>query len=183
LKRENEARLAREASGAASEDDNLEVEEATSLNARRAEQPGPPLQSTAAPSPPLTGREKKKQQNRTRQRAKRKATAVASLSSTSPPLPSPRVLQKATESTPLSISFAAEGFRATKPRWTGLTAPLDHPLLPHADQPDILKKHMRYIDWNGEHVTSHSSGTLFWLTPFVGNATLSSIARAELSAY
>ncbi|KAJ7873818.1 hypothetical protein B0H14DRAFT_2569506 [Mycena olivaceomarginata] len=143
LKRENEARLAREASGAVSEEDELEVEEATGLNARR-EKPAPPPQPTAAASQPLTGREKKKQQNRARQRAKRKADTVASLSSISPPLPSPRVLQKATESIPLSISFSADGFRATKQRWTGLTSPLEHPLLPHADEPDILKKHMRY---------------------------------------
>ncbi|KAJ7815300.1 hypothetical protein B0H14DRAFT_3476254 [Mycena olivaceomarginata] len=130
LKRENEARLAREASGAVSEEDELEVEEATGLNARH-EKPAPPPQPTAAASQPLTGREKKKQQNRARQRAKRKADT--------PP------------SQFLSISFSADGFRATKQRWTGLTSPLEHPLLPHADEPDILKKHMRYIDWNGEH--------------------------------
>ncbi|KAJ7862388.1 hypothetical protein B0H14DRAFT_3444764 [Mycena olivaceomarginata] len=151
LKRENDARLAREASGMASEEDDLEVEEATSLNAYSAKKPAPPQEPTAAASPPLTGKEKKKQQKRTRDRAKRKATTIASLSSPLPPLPSPRVLQKATESIPLSISFSAEGFWATKQRWTGLNAPLDHPLLPHADDPDFLKKHMRYIDWAGEH--------------------------------
>jgi hypothetical protein len=41
LKRENEVHLAREASRAVSEEDELEVEEATGLNARR-EKPVPP---------------------------------------------------------------------------------------------------------------------------------------------
>ncbi|KAJ7339274.1 hypothetical protein DFH08DRAFT_812665 [Mycena albidolilacea] len=181
LKQENEAHLVREASRAVSEEDELEVEEATSLNARRAEKPAPPPQPTAAASQPLTGREKKKQQSRAWQCTKHKVDTIASLSSSSPPLPSPRILQKATESIPLSIRFLADGFRATKQQWTGLTSPLEHPLLPHTDEPDILKKHMRYINWNSEHIPFHSSGTLFWLTPFIGNATSSSIASAKLS--
>jgi hypothetical protein len=90
----------------ASEEDDLEVEEATSLNAHSAKKPAPPQEPTAAASPPLTGNEKKKQQKRTWDHVKRKATTIASLSSPLPPLPSPRILQKATESIPLSL-FAA----------------------------------------------------------------------------
>lgn len=81
----------------------------------------------------------------------RKDATLASLESTTPPAPTPRVLQKAAQAVPISIPFAADDFRATKPRWIGLTQPLEHPLLAHYHDTDFLKKHLRYIDWDGKY--------------------------------
>ncbi|KAJ7763261.1 hypothetical protein B0H14DRAFT_2633759 [Mycena olivaceomarginata] len=67
-----------------------------------------------------------------------------------PPAPSPRLLDKAVQSEPIHITFAADDFRATKPRWTGLIQPLDHPLLAHTHDPEFLKQHMQYADWDGK---------------------------------
>ncbi|KAJ7796029.1 hypothetical protein B0H14DRAFT_3495283 [Mycena olivaceomarginata] len=148
LRQENAARMAREDAGLASdEDEDDEVEEATQENARYAH--NTPV-ATPAPSLPLTGDQKKKDQNRRRQRAKRKAAVVAALSSTTPPPPPPRNLEKAAASVPIKVAFAADDFRATKQRWTGLAKPVDHPLLAHANEPEVLKQHMQYVDWQGE---------------------------------
>jgi hypothetical protein len=32
----------------------------------------------------------------------------------------------------------------------GLIQPLEHPLLAHAHDPEFLKKHMQYADWDNE---------------------------------
>ncbi|KAJ7776667.1 hypothetical protein B0H14DRAFT_2631678 [Mycena olivaceomarginata] len=151
LRCENAVRIAREDAGLASDDDDdpVEVEDAT-----RATNPG--KSSAACPpvspgvSPELTGQLKKKQQKRRRERAKRKATAIDALNSVMPPVPTPRVLEKAAASVPVSVPFSAEGFRATKQRWTGLAKPVEHPLLAYAHDPETLKKHMQYVDWDGK---------------------------------
>ncbi|KAJ7750766.1 hypothetical protein B0H14DRAFT_3513344 [Mycena olivaceomarginata] len=150
LLRENAARMAREDSGCILEDEE-EIEDALPQSASpRVHQPSTaPIGITA----PLTGTAKKNDQKRCRDREKRKAATVASLNSTTPPAPTPRVLDKATQSTPIAITFAAADFRATKPRWTGLAQPLEHPLLPHAADAEFLKKHLQYFDWDGK--TTH----------------------------
>jgi hypothetical protein len=132
---------------ASDEDEDDEVEEATQENARYAH--NTPV-ATPAPSLPLTGGQKKKDQNRRCQRAKRKAAVVAALSSTTPPPPPLRNLEKAATSVPIKVAFAADNFCATKQRWTGLAKPVDHPLLVHANEPEVLKQHMQYVDWQGE---------------------------------
>jgi hypothetical protein len=98
----------------------------------------------------LEGTTKKKDQKRRRDRAKRKATTLVSLSSTTPPVPMPRVLEKATQAIPIAVAFAAADLRATKPWWTGLAQPLKHPLLAHAHNAEFLKKHLQYADWDGQ---------------------------------
>jgi hypothetical protein len=147
LLRENAARMAREDSGCILEDEE-EIEDALPQSA------SPHVhQLSTAPigiTAPLTGTAKKKDQKRRHDREKRKTDTVASLNSTTPPAPTPRVLDKATQSTPIAITFAADDFRATKPRWTGLAQPLEHQLLPHAADAEFLKKHLQYFDWDGK---------------------------------
>ncbi|KAJ7701737.1 hypothetical protein B0H14DRAFT_3031547, partial [Mycena olivaceomarginata] len=142
LKRENEARMARETSHLDSREEDPDVVRTT--------------QNEAAPQA-LTRDTKKKAKKRARDRAQRQADAVQSQSAIEPPLPTPRMLQKAAESEPISTTFSAQDFRATtplhlatKPRWTGLQTPVEHPLLAHANDPAFLKRHMRFIDWKGD---------------------------------
>jgi hypothetical protein len=99
---------------------------------------------------PLTGKAKKKDKKRCRDRTKRKADTLESLNSTTPPAPTPRVPDKAARSTPITVTFAADDFRASKPLWTGLAQPLEHPLLAPAHNTEFLKKHMQYADWDGK---------------------------------
>lgn len=148
LLREYTAQMAREDRGPTSDDED-ELEEAPLLTASHNvhQQPTAPT----GPASALTGLAKKKERNRRRQRAMRKDATLASLESTTPPAPTPRVLQKAAQAVPISIPFAADDFRATKPRWIGLTQPLEHPLLAHYHDTDFLKKHLRYIDWDGKY--------------------------------
>jgi hypothetical protein len=147
LLHENAARMAREDSGCILEDEE-EIEDALLQSASpRVHQPSTaPIGITA----PLTGTAKKKDQKQRRDREKRKTDTVASLNSTTPPAPTPRVLDKAAQSTPITITFAADNFRTTKPRWTGLAQPLEHQLLPHAADAEFLKKHLQYFDWDGK---------------------------------
>ncbi|KAJ7797700.1 hypothetical protein B0H14DRAFT_2618679 [Mycena olivaceomarginata] len=89
-----------------------------------------PPTADSAHGPCLTShrpRQKKKIETDARQRAMRKDATLASLESTTPPAPMPRVLQKAAQAVLISIPFAADDFRATKPRWIG------------------------YIDWDGKY--------------------------------
>jgi hypothetical protein len=127
----------------------VEVEDAT-----RATNPGksPAARPPVCPgvSQELTGKQKKRQQKRRHERAQRKATTIEALNSVTPPVPTPRVLEKAAASVPVNVSFSAEGFRATKQRWTGLVKPVEHPLLAYAHDPETLKKHMQYVDWDGK---------------------------------
>ncbi|KAJ7824057.1 hypothetical protein B0H14DRAFT_3469580 [Mycena olivaceomarginata] len=134
LQHENAARIAREDAGLASDDDDdpVEVEDATrATNPIKSSAVRPP----ASPGVPqeLTGKKKKKLQKRRHERAKRKATAIDALNSVTPPVPTPRVLEKAAAS-----------------RWTGLVKPVEHPLLAYADDPEALKQHMQYVDWDGK---------------------------------
>ncbi|KAJ7880771.1 hypothetical protein B0H14DRAFT_3434322 [Mycena olivaceomarginata] len=147
LEHENAARMACEDSGSTS-DEEVELEDAVPAadSSRTNQPPTLPIGPTAA----LTGKAKKKDQKRRRDRAKRKADTLVSLNSTTPPLPTPRALDKATQATPIAITFATDNFRASKPRWTGLSQPLEHPLLAHADDTEFLKKHMQYADWDGK---------------------------------
>ncbi|KAJ7691677.1 hypothetical protein B0H14DRAFT_3531788 [Mycena olivaceomarginata] len=123
--------------------------------------PTSPLRPSTSP-PPLTGKAKKKDKKRRCERAKRKADTLESLNSTTPPAPTPRVLDKAARSTPITVTFAADNFRASKPRWTGLAQPLEHPLLAHAHDAEFLKKHMQYADWDGKktHVILDRKGRI-----------------------
>jgi hypothetical protein len=100
----------------------------------------------------MTRAEKKKHKKRLYDRSKRKDSTVEALNGTTAPVPTPRVLAKAAESTPIDVPISAEDFRATKPRWTGVNQPLEHPLLAHANNPEVLKRHMQYIDWQGKYV-------------------------------
>ncbi|KAJ7820008.1 hypothetical protein B0H14DRAFT_3472643 [Mycena olivaceomarginata] len=159
LERENAARMACEDSGSTSdEEDELEDAVPAADSSRTDQPPTLPIGPTAA----LTGKAKKKDQKRRRDRAKRKADTLASLNSTTPPLPTPRALDKAAQATPIAITFAADNFRASKPRWTGLAQPLEHPLLAHADDAEFLKKRMQYADWDGKktHVILDRKGRI-----------------------
>ncbi|KAJ7679695.1 hypothetical protein B0H14DRAFT_3536176 [Mycena olivaceomarginata] len=149
LELENQVRMAREDSSVVSDDnEEPDIDDATPETARPAAEPRPT--STTADTPRLTGTAKKNALKRTRERAQHRADTARSQSSIVPPVPTARVLQKAAASEPISISFSAENFRATKQCWTGLSTPLEHPLCPHANAPDVLKQHMRYIDWQGD---------------------------------
>jgi hypothetical protein len=142
--------MARETSHFDSREEDPDVEEATPENARPTHQAVRATRNEAAPQA-LTRNAKKMAKKRARERAKRRDDAVQSQSAVEPPLPTPRMLQKAAESEPISTTFSAQDFRATKPRWTGLQTPVEHSLLAHADDPAFLKRHMRFIDWKGEY--------------------------------
>ncbi|KAJ7821874.1 hypothetical protein B0H14DRAFT_2598895 [Mycena olivaceomarginata] len=158
---------------ASDEDEDDEVEEATQENARY---PHNTPVATPAPSLPLTGDQKKKDQNRRRQRAKPLL----------PPLHPPRNLEKAAASVPIKVAFAADDFRVRKQRWTGLAKPVDHPLLAHANEPEVLKQHMQYVNWQGEkcHVIinrgGHVIGVLVW--PPAPGETWEAVVQAATAA-
>ncbi|KAJ7694510.1 hypothetical protein B0H14DRAFT_2650964 [Mycena olivaceomarginata] len=148
LKHENAARLAREDSGSAYDnDESIELEDAAAETT-----PFSSARTTTAMAPAHTRNAKKNQKQRLRQCKRRKAATVQALNSTTPPVPTARVLEKAAQSAPIHASFSASDFRATKQRWTGMPQPLDHPLLTHAHEPEVLKQHMRYINWQGRRI-------------------------------
>jgi hypothetical protein len=93
LIRANAARMAREDSGSVSDDDQ-ELEDATPLTASPSTSPSKNQQPTPPPPMALGRLAKKKEDKRRKQRGKRKMAALASLSSTTPPAPTPRVLEK-----------------------------------------------------------------------------------------
>ncbi|KAJ7716644.1 hypothetical protein B0H14DRAFT_2643817 [Mycena olivaceomarginata] len=129
-------------------EDEDEVEDTTLpvVSSRAYQLPTAPIGS----SPALTGTAKKKEQKQHHDHAKRKATTLASLSSTALPAPTPQALDKATQSTPIAITFAANDFHASKPYWMGLGQPLEHPLLAHAQDTEFLKKHIQYANWDSK---------------------------------
>ncbi|KAJ7788449.1 hypothetical protein B0H14DRAFT_2628273 [Mycena olivaceomarginata] len=92
LKRENEARMARETSHFDSREEDPDVEEATPENTRPTHQAVRATQNKAAPQA-LTRNTKKMAKKRVRDRAKRRADAVQSQSAVEPPLPTHRMLQ------------------------------------------------------------------------------------------
>ncbi|KAJ7358145.1 hypothetical protein DFH08DRAFT_953331 [Mycena albidolilacea] len=139
--------MARE-DGGVYDDEEFEVEETTEPTST--DLPTPSL-TLAKPATGLTGLAKKKENKKRRDRAKRKADTVASLNSVTPPTPTPQVLEKAAQSTPINVSFPGDNFRATQQRWTGLAKPLEHPLLAHANDAEFLKTRMQFADWQGEH--------------------------------
>ncbi|KAJ7881318.1 hypothetical protein B0H14DRAFT_2565892 [Mycena olivaceomarginata] len=100
LQHENTAQMACEDSGSTSEDKD-ELEDAIpTANSSHTDQRSTVL---IGPTAALTGTAKKKEQN------------------TTPPLPTPQALDKAAQSTPIAITFAANNFHASKPWWTGKT--------------------------------------------------------------
>ncbi|KAJ7695537.1 hypothetical protein B0H14DRAFT_3530146 [Mycena olivaceomarginata] len=136
--------MAHEDAGSLSDDDDgPELEDVPPLSAAHSTSPSMNKQPTPPSTMPLRGLTKKKADSRRKQRDKRKTATLASLSSTTPPAPTPRVLEKAAQAEPIRINFAADGFRATKPRWTGLIQPMAHPLLAHAHDPEFLKTHLQ----------------------------------------
>jgi hypothetical protein len=146
LRLENDARMARE-DGGVYDDKEFEVEETTEPTSTDLPTPSPTL---AKPAAGLTGLAKKMENKKRWDRAKRKADTVASLNSVTPPTPTPQVLEKAAQSTPINVSFPGDNFRATQQRWTGLAKPLEHPLLAHANDAEFLKTRMQFADWQGE---------------------------------
>jgi hypothetical protein len=146
LRLENQARMAREDSGMYDEEE-FEVEDPSEPASTDLPRPSPTL---AEPAVGLTGLAKKKQNKKLRDRAKRKADTVASLNSITPPTPTPQVLEKAAQAIPVNLAFAGDNFRATQQRWTGLSKPLAHPLLAHANDAEFLKTRMQFADWQGE---------------------------------
>jgi hypothetical protein len=147
LRHKNTARMAREDGPAPPDnDDDVEVEAATSQPLQTAtQQPETPPDATN-----LTRAQKRKNIKKVRDRAKRKVTTIENLNGMTAPVPTLRVLKKAAQVAPINVSFTAQDFRATHRQWTGLNKLLDHPLLTHANEPEILKSHMQYVDWQGE---------------------------------
>ncbi|KAJ7355486.1 hypothetical protein DFH08DRAFT_803495 [Mycena albidolilacea] len=139
LCRENTTCMACEDGLAPDNDDyDIEVEAATSQPLQTAtQQPETPPDATA-----LTREQKKKNIKSARNHAKRRTTTVEALNSTTALVPTPHVLEKAAQSAPINVSFTTRDFCLNKP--------LDHPLLAHANEPEILKAHMQYVDWQGE---------------------------------
>ncbi|KAJ7650515.1 hypothetical protein FB45DRAFT_1017907 [Roridomyces roridus] len=111
-------------------------------------------------APPLSRKEKKKAKKRVHDRNKRKAAAREAEDGPQTPTPSPRILKKAAASSAVNVDYSASDFRASEPRWTGAPRPLEHPLLKHARDTEFLKKHMRFVDWQGEktHVLIDRTG-------------------------
>ncbi|KAJ7898181.1 hypothetical protein B0H14DRAFT_3424543 [Mycena olivaceomarginata] len=148
--------MAREDSGSLSDDDDPELEDATPPPASQSTSPSMTPQATPPTTMPLERLAKKKADKRRKQceqheqREQHKKTALASLSSTTPPAPTSRVLEKAALAEPFRVTFAANDFHASKPLRTGLTAPVAHPLLAHAHDSELLKKHLQYADWDGK---------------------------------
>ncbi|KAJ7704708.1 hypothetical protein B0H14DRAFT_2647517 [Mycena olivaceomarginata] len=114
------------------------------------------------------------------------ADSQPALNGTTAPVPTLRVLTKAAESTPIDVPISAEDFRATKQRWTGVNQPLEHPLLAHTNNPEVLKRHMQYVNWQGKksHVVldraGHIIGTL--ISPPVPGEEWASVVSAATDA-
>ncbi|KAJ7718096.1 hypothetical protein B0H14DRAFT_3521796 [Mycena olivaceomarginata] len=165
--------MAREDGVGCSDDNELEIEEADSQPARA---------TSTRPASPATAHKKQLYD-----RSKRKDSTVKALNGTTAPVPTPRVLTKAAESTPIDVPISAKHFRATKQRWTGVNQPLEHPLLAHANNPEVLKRHMQYIDWQGNtksHVVldraGHIIGTL--ISPPVSGEEWASVVSVATDA-
>jgi hypothetical protein len=108
--------MAREDRGSTSNNED-ELKEATLLTASTNTIPPPAAAPTT--TPPVTGAAKKLEKKRCCERAQRKTSTLESLQSSTLPTPTPQLLDKATQSEPIHIKFAADNFRATKLRWTG----------------------------------------------------------------
>ncbi|KAJ7615465.1 hypothetical protein FB45DRAFT_873539 [Roridomyces roridus] len=190
LIRENAERIAREDQGLHPDEDEHELE----LPTPPSNSPTPTSILTAS-SPTLSRVQKKKLKKREHEHKKRQADARLADDDPLPPTPTPSVLAKAAAASPLHVPFSATDFRSSKPRWTGLQTPLEHPLLAYARDVEFLKSHMQYADWAGEKThaildsTGHIIGSLIapplpgkaW-TPVNDDATAAMrLAREEMS--
>lgn len=138
--------MAREEEGLRDDDGDQELEPPTPRPAPRQHDSCPFVQ----PTQPLSRAAKNKLKKRAHDRAKRRAAVEAAQANPVAPPPAPYILKKAAESSTVEVNFSASDFRASKPRWTGTKKPLEHPLLEHARDPEYLKKHMQYADWQGK---------------------------------
>ncbi|KAJ7824861.1 hypothetical protein B0H14DRAFT_3468914 [Mycena olivaceomarginata] len=112
-----------------SDDDGVEIEEATSQ----------PIPGTTKRQPPIPAAA-----------TNLSSDTIDALNSTMAPIPTSRILEKAAQSVPIDVAFSVDDFRATQQRWTGLAGPANHPLRAHANEPEVLKANMQYVDWQGE---------------------------------
>ncbi|KAJ7363726.1 hypothetical protein DFH08DRAFT_949360 [Mycena albidolilacea] len=166
-----------------SDDDSVEIEEATSQPIPGATKRQPPIPAAATD---LSHAVKKKQAKRVHDLTKHRATTINALNGTTAPIPTPHILEKAAQSVPINVAFSADDFRATQQWWTSLAGPANHPLCAYANEPKVLKAHMQYVGWQGEkcHVildrTQHIIGVL--ISPPEPGETWASVVAAATAA-